>query len=256
MVLHLYALMPSHFSRVWLFVMLWTVALLIHLSMEFSRQEYWNGLHAFLQGIFPAQGLNLHFLQLLHCFWIAGGFFTTESLGSPSIFHPHGNPKIYISWTGCGHSSMKAMDPGFLCHAANPPPRVCWSRELSAVVEIFFIPVLQWWWPLTLRGPLGLEPWLVWLKNQTVNLIESLIKKKIIYLFIYFWLDCVFATFSSCSAKSSHCCGFSWCGHGLVALRLVESYQIRDWNCVPCIGRGILIHCTTREVLIESLILL
>ena len=25
------------------------------------------GCHAFLQGIFPIQGLNLHLLQLLHC---------------------------------------------------------------------------------------------------------------------------------------------------------------------------------------------
>ena len=51
----------------------------------------------------------------------------------------------------------------------------CAGQENCAVVEIFFIHVLQWWWPLTLRGPLGLEPWLVWLRNQTVNLIEYLI---------------------------------------------------------------------------------
>ena len=34
------------------------------LSMGFSSQEYWNGLHSFLQGIFPTQGSNMH---LLHC---------------------------------------------------------------------------------------------------------------------------------------------------------------------------------------------
>ena len=39
------------------------------LSMGFSRQEYWSGLHFLLQGIFLTQGLNPHFL----C--IAGGFF-------------------------------------------------------------------------------------------------------------------------------------------------------------------------------------
>ena len=33
--------------------------------MAFSRQEYWSGCHALLQGIFPAQGSNLHFLHLL-----------------------------------------------------------------------------------------------------------------------------------------------------------------------------------------------
>ena len=35
---------------------------------------------------------------------------------------------------------------------------------------------------------------------------------------------------------------------GLVALRHVESSRPRDRTCVSCIGRYILIHCTTREV--------
>ena len=37
-------------------------------------------------------------------------------------------------------------------------------------------------------------------------------------------------------------------GMGLVALRLVESSRIRDQTHVPCTGRQILIHWTTREV--------
>ena len=38
------------------------------LSMEFFRQEYWNGnCHALLQRIFPTWGWNL---RLLHCKWI------------------------------------------------------------------------------------------------------------------------------------------------------------------------------------------
>ena len=36
---------------------------------------------------------------------------------------------------------------------------------------------------------------------------------------------------------------------GLAALQHVGSSQTRDRTCVPCIGRQILIHCTTREVL-------
>ena len=47
----------------------WTVALQAPLSMEFSRQEYWNGLLKILLGIFPAQEWNLS-LRLLH--WQAG----------------------------------------------------------------------------------------------------------------------------------------------------------------------------------------
>ena len=35
---------------------------------------------------------------------------------------------------------------------------------------------------------------------------------------------------------------------GLVALRHVEFSQTRDQTCVPCIGRQILNHWTTREV--------
>ena len=31
-------------SRVWLFTIPWTAAHQVPLSMEFSRQEYWNGL--------------------------------------------------------------------------------------------------------------------------------------------------------------------------------------------------------------------
>ena len=36
--------MLSHFSLIWLFVTLWTVACQASLSMGFSRQEYWTGL--------------------------------------------------------------------------------------------------------------------------------------------------------------------------------------------------------------------
>ena len=57
------------FSRIQLFVTLWTVAHQASPSMGFSRQEYWSGLPFFLQGIFPTQGLNrglLHHRQILY----------------------------------------------------------------------------------------------------------------------------------------------------------------------------------------------
>ena len=40
----------SHFSQVWFFVTLWTVACQTPLSMGFSRQEYWSGLPCLLPG--------------------------------------------------------------------------------------------------------------------------------------------------------------------------------------------------------------
>ena len=47
------------------------------LSMGFSRQEYWSGCHALLQGIFPIQGPNP---GLLHCRQILDHLSTRESL--------------------------------------------------------------------------------------------------------------------------------------------------------------------------------
>ena len=37
--------------------------------------------------------------------------------------------------------------------------------------------------------------------------------------------------------------------HALSALWPVESSQTRDQTCVPCVGRWVLVHWTTREVL-------
>ena len=45
--------MLSHFSCVQLLATPWTVALQAPLPTGFSRQEYWVGCHALLQGIFP-----------------------------------------------------------------------------------------------------------------------------------------------------------------------------------------------------------
>ena len=43
------------------------------LSMGFSRQEYWSGLHSLLQGIFLTQGLNLgHCRQILYHLSVLG----------------------------------------------------------------------------------------------------------------------------------------------------------------------------------------
>ena len=52
------------FSHVQLFVTPWIIACQAHLSMGFSRQEYWSGLPFLFLGIFPTQGLNP---GLLHC---------------------------------------------------------------------------------------------------------------------------------------------------------------------------------------------
>ena len=74
----LHPCMLSCFSCVQLFVTLWTVARQSPLSIGFSRQQYWSGLP------FPSPDWTLFSCS----FCIAGGFFTTESLGKPHT-HAH-----------------------------------------------------------------------------------------------------------------------------------------------------------------------
>ena len=74
------------------------------------------------------------------------------------------------------------------------------------------------------------------------------------------WLNMGYSLLAVSRIYSSLCCsGFllwwlrllqSWgCRHlGLDTPGLVESSWTRDWTCVSCIGRWILIHCTTRKV--------
>ena len=69
--------MFRHFSYIGLSPTLWTVARQAPLSMRLSRQEYWVGCHALLQGIFPTQGSNWYHL---HCRWI---LYPLSYLGSP-----------------------------------------------------------------------------------------------------------------------------------------------------------------------------
>ena len=45
-------------SHVQLFAALWTVALQAPLAMEFSRQEYWNGLPLPLPQVLPSPGIK------------------------------------------------------------------------------------------------------------------------------------------------------------------------------------------------------
>ena len=65
----------SHFSYVWLFVTLWTIAVQAPLSMEFSRQECWSGLSCPPLGYLPDAGIKPVSLTSLA---LAGRFFTTS----------------------------------------------------------------------------------------------------------------------------------------------------------------------------------
>ena len=72
----------------------WTIAHQAPLSLGFSRQEYWGGCHALLQGIFPTQ---------VSC--TAGGFFIVSATGeaiseSPGSHHINPIP----TYCRCFHS--------------------------------------------------------------------------------------------------------------------------------------------------------
>ena len=66
----------SRFSRVPLFVTLWTVALQAPLSMGFSRQEYWSGLPFPPPGELPDPGIELSSLMSPA---LTAGFFTSST---------------------------------------------------------------------------------------------------------------------------------------------------------------------------------
>ena len=75
----------NHFGRVQLLATPWTVAHQAHLSMAFSRQEYWSGLPGSPPRDLPNPGMEPTSLMSPA---LAGGFFTTSSRYSGSAPNP------------------------------------------------------------------------------------------------------------------------------------------------------------------------
>ena len=67
-------------SHARLFVTPWTISCQVHLSMEFHRQEDWNGVLFPSPGDLPNPGIKSTSPAL------AGGFFITKPPGKPTIF--------------------------------------------------------------------------------------------------------------------------------------------------------------------------
>ena len=67
-------------SHVWLFATPWIVACQVSSVMEFSRQEYWNGLLFPTPGDIPDPGIEPTSLASLAS---AGRFLTTKPPGKP-----------------------------------------------------------------------------------------------------------------------------------------------------------------------------
>ena len=75
--------MPSHFSSVWLFATLYTIARQASLFMELSRQEFWSGLPCPFLGDLPNPGIKLKSLVSLA---LVDRFFTTSATQETQIF--------------------------------------------------------------------------------------------------------------------------------------------------------------------------
>ena len=113
--LNLQVCVLSHFSHVWLFGTLWTVALQAPLSMGFSRQELWRGLPFTSSGGFPTQGSNLHLLHLLH--WQASTLLLApyKSKGGQNL---QWNPEIFLFFSKDIFSSFSHIQRFQAAHLA------------------------------------------------------------------------------------------------------------------------------------------
>ena len=77
--------MLNHFSHVWLFATLWTVACQAPLFTGFSRQEYWGELPLPPPGDLANPGIEPASLMSSE---LAGGFFTTSiTWEAPLLVH-------------------------------------------------------------------------------------------------------------------------------------------------------------------------
>ena len=137
--------MLSHFSSVWFsFSTPWTRSCQAHVSMGFSRQEYWSGLPYLLQGIFLSQRSNPHLLHLLH--WQAGSL----PLASPGKTHhsvqfSHSVVSISLRTVKRPHEPQHARpacpSPTPRVHSNScPSSRWCHPAILSSVVPFSSCP--------------------------------------------------------------------------------------------------------------------
>ena len=98
----MHAWVLSHFSCVWLFGTLWTVACQTPLSMGFSRKEYWSRLPCPSPGDLPNLGIEPALSAL------AAGFFTTSTTWE-APFSPIG-PQLLLIFESLNNSNGKTYE--------------------------------------------------------------------------------------------------------------------------------------------------
>ena len=119
------ACLLSHFSPVWLFATLWTVACQAPLSIEFSRLEYWSGLPCPPPGNLPDPGIKRAFLISPA---LAGRFFTISTTWeAPELTYYHIKSSLNIDSSCRAMGSWVAMLCDWLTasHSLHPTPTLC-----------------------------------------------------------------------------------------------------------------------------------
>ena len=130
---HIVKVKVKSLSHIHLFATPWTVAHQAPSSMGFSRQEYWIGCHAILQGIFPTQGSNPDLLCLL-C-WQKGSL----------PLAPPGKPENILEWVSEVTQScptvcdpMDCRPPGFSVHGILQSRTLEWVAITSSKLLISY----------------------------------------------------------------------------------------------------------------------
>ena len=140
--------MLSHFSHVWHFVTLQTVAHKASLSMGFSRQEYWSGLPCPPPGDLPDPGIEPGSLMSPA---FACGFFTTsasweaprsreglendcgEEKGREAESHQPGPPCCIHSASILSFTQMKKLSSPTLLRQQVSQTALSWKKDLRMV---------------------------------------------------------------------------------------------------------------------------
>ena len=134
------------FCHVWLFVMLWTLACQVPLSMGFSIKNTGVACCDLLQGIFPTQGSNLQLLHLLHCQASSITRATWEALKCKYIFFMTSSPLLIplVHRTPC-RSSMIPKPCAVTTHGAGIPGSTRRKRQAMSVQgEAFWVRILKY----------------------------------------------------------------------------------------------------------------
>ena len=170
--------MFSHFSHVWLFMTLWTVACQAPLSMGFSRQEYWRGFLCPPPGIFPTQGSNpslLHSRRILYC--LATGeaprltlvmlllsFSRVGLFETPWTAACHASLSCTVSWSLLKLMSIESVMPShhlILCYLLLLLPSIFPSIKVFSNVSALHIRWPKYWSFSFSISPSNEYPWLI-----------------------------------------------------------------------------------------------